>query len=95
MVPALFPGDRLLVLPARQLRIGDVVAVPDPRRPDRLLVKRVVGVDQIDASVMVAGDNSEASTDSRTFGPVAPDAVVGRAVYRYVPAERAGRIRRR
>jgi nickel-type superoxide dismutase maturation protease len=95
MVPTMFPGDRLLVWPVRQLRIGDVVAVPDPRRPDRLLVKRVVAVDQVDATLMVAGDNSEASTDSGTFGPVGRDAVVGRAVYRYVPVERAGRIRRR
>ena len=94
MTPTLLPGDRLLVLPARTLRIGDVVAVPDPRQPERLLVKRVVGVDRRTAAVTVAGDNPDASTDSATFGPVARQSVVGRAIYRYHPPERTGRIRR-
>jgi nickel-type superoxide dismutase maturation protease len=93
MVPTLLPGDRLLVVPARRVRIGELVAVSDPRQRDRLLVKRVLSVNEVDATLMVAGDNPEASTDSCTFGPVGRDAVVGRAVYRYLPAGRAGRLK--
>jgi nickel-type superoxide dismutase maturation protease len=94
MLPTLLPGDRILVLRARHLRVGDVVAVSDPRMPERLLIKRVVSVDELNANVMVAGDNPDASTDSTTFGPVARGAVVGRAVYRYAPSARAARLTR-
>ncbi len=92
MVPGLLPGDRLLVVPVRRLRPGQVVAVPDPRHPARLLVKRVAAVDRSGARVTVLGDNPPASTDSRDFGPVPRASVVGRAVYRYAPAGRAGRL---
>ena len=88
MRPALTPGDRLLVVRLRP-RAGDVVALRDPRT-GRTIVKRVASVDG--ASVVVLGDNAEASTDSRTFGPVELSAVLGRAVYRYAPTARAGRI---
>jgi hypothetical protein len=69
-----------------------VVAVVDPRDRERVLVKRV---DSVDADgVTVVGDNPAASTDSRTFGAVDPTLVLGRAVYRYWPAARRGRLHR-
>jgi type IV secretory pathway protease TraF len=52
------------------------------------MVKRVAG--RGDGGVTVLGDNAGASTDSRAFGPVAPGAVRGRAVYRYFPDSRRG-----
>lgn len=91
MEPTLAPGDRLLAVRARRVRAGDVVAVRDPRRPDRILVKRVGAV--LEDGVVVRGDNESASTDSRRFGPVEPGAVVGRVVRRYAPAWRAGPVR--
>jgi len=91
MRPALEPGDRVLVLPLRA-RTGDVVALRDPREPTRVIVKRVHAVTE--AGVEVRGDNAPVSTDSRMFGSVARDAILGRAVYRYAPAARAGRVRR-
>jgi nickel-type superoxide dismutase maturation protease len=99
MVPALLPGDRLVVVgrsrwsrlmaSGRWPAIGEVVAVRDPRRVDRLLVKRISAVDPAEGTVTVLGD-APASTDSRTFGPVPRSSVVGRAVYRYAPAVRVG-----
>ncbi len=90
MRPALEPGDRLLVVRGRRPRPGDVVAVAEPREGGRLVVKRVAEVDG--AGVTVLGDNAGASTDSRHYGPVAPGAVRGRAVWRYWPESRRGRL---
>ena len=90
MLPTLSPGDHVIAV-RRRVRAGDVAAVRDPRAPSRILVKRVERVDA-NGAVTVAGDNPDASTDSRHFGPVAPALVVGRVVYRYSPSDRAGRV---
>ncbi len=39
---------------------------------------------------VVLGDNQTASRDSRHFGPVPESSIVGRVVWRYLPAERHG-----
>ena len=92
MSPTLVPGDRLLVVRTRRVRRGDLVAVPDPRERGRTIVKRVELVEG--EAVTVLGDNPGASTDSRVFGPVDRRDLRGRAVYRYWPEERRGRIGR-
>jgi nickel-type superoxide dismutase maturation protease len=92
MGPALAPGDRLLVLRTRRLRARDIVAIPDPRDPDRTMIKRIDSVDRND--VRVLGDNADASTDSRHFGPVRRHDVRGRAFYRYAPQSRRGKLTR-
>ena len=92
MLPALEPGDRLVVLWVGRPRPGDLVALHDPREPARLVVKRVTAVGPEGVSVL--GDNPGASTDSRTYGPVPRRLVRGRAVYRYWPAPRRGRLPR-
>ena len=85
MEPGLLEGDHLLVWRTRRVAPGQVVAV---EREGRLIVKRVVAIGP--EGVTVLGDNPGQSTDSRHFGPVAKADVVGRAVYRYAPAGRAG-----
>lgn len=87
MVPTFQPGDRLLVLRiGRRPRIGDAVVLVDPRTygsaDEREVVKRVT--DQFaDGSLEVAGDNLQASTDSRTFGPVPKSHYRGRVLRKY------------
>ena len=98
MVPTLLPGDRVLVWrgvgPLKpSVRVRDLVALRDPRDPERVMVKRVAGVAGTEVSVL--GDNEAASTDSRHFGPVGDTAILGRVVYRYLPDERRGRLRTR
>ncbi|HUR18744.1 MAG TPA: nickel-type superoxide dismutase maturation protease [Acidimicrobiales bacterium] len=88
MLPALRPGDRLLVVRTTRARPGQIVLVDDPRRRWCPLVKRVETVHA--GMVVVTGDNTAASTDSRVFGPVK---VRSRAVYRYHPAGRTGWLR--
>jgi nickel-type superoxide dismutase maturation protease len=92
MRPTLVPGDRVIVVRARQLRRGDLVALRDPRDRARTIVKRVVAVDGDEVTVL--GDNPDRSTDSRVFGPVHRAGIRGRAVYRYAPEGRRGRLDR-
>ena len=98
MVPALLPGDHVVMVrglgPWRpRLRVGDLVALVDPRHPGRMMVKRVAGVEA--GQVVVRGDNEAGSTDSRHFGPVSPGDIQGRVVYRYHPEDRRGWLGRR
>ncbi len=86
MQPTLQPGDRLLVLRTPRARPGQLVAVPDPRQPDRTLIKRVAAA--AGETLTVRGDNPVASTDSRSFGPVGRSRIRGRPVIRYFPAGR-------
>jgi inner membrane protease subunit 1 len=83
MLPTLRPGDRLLVARIGHAHEGDLVVVRDPRSPSRLVCKRVVSADA--RHIVVRGDNPDASTDSRAFGPVPVEWVIGRVLRRYYP----------
>jgi signal peptidase I len=130
MVPALWPGDRIVVWrpPARlwKPKRGDIVLVRwNAGMP--AMIKRVVGTPgeriviesgrvSIDGVVLLEpylpapytprrtfsewdlendeyfllGDNRVRSADSRRFGPVRCDSILGRAWYRTAPETRAG-----
>jgi len=96
MVPTLDPGDWLLVDPDafrdRTPTSGELVLVPDPRQPSRLLVKRVAAVHDDGRELFVAGDAHDESTDSRTFGSVTTSTIQGRPWFRYWPLRRIGHI---
>ena len=72
------------------MRPGDIVAASDPRQPARPVLKRVVDISR--EGVFLLGDNPEHSTDSRQFGPVPIRSVRGKAIYRYAPPARAGKL---
>jgi nickel-type superoxide dismutase maturation protease len=91
MQPALRPGDRLLIATWLRPRRGDIVLLRDPEAFSTLIVKRVASVTP-DGNLDVRGDNPNVSRDSRFFGHVPRALVLGRAVYRYLPAERRGRL---
>jgi len=93
MHPALFPGDRVLVSRWARVQAGDIAVVRDPDYSRRLLVKRVA--ERTSAGLVVRGDNPNVSRDSRVFGPVAHHLVLGKVVWRYLPADRRGRIEAR
>jgi nickel-type superoxide dismutase maturation protease len=93
MAPALAPGDRLLVeswsFRRRRPRPGEIVVAGDPRMPRRELVKRVAALQ--DDRLALRGD-APLSTDSRIFGPLPVSAVRWRAIVRYWPLDRIGRL---
>jgi nickel-type superoxide dismutase maturation protease len=92
MAPTLAPGDRLLVDPGAYRRrppdVGDVVVLVDPQDPGRWLVKRVASVDRVGSAVEVRGDAVSRARDSRRFGPVPFNAIIGRAYRLYFPRDR-------
>ena len=83
MAPSLRPGDGLLATPYWPVRAGQIRCLPDPRRADRWLVKRVATTGG--GLMRVLSDNrSIATADSRSFGAV-PTADTYRVLVR-IPA---------
>ena len=78
MRPALKPGDFVFAKtslgPAWMPEVGDIVVCKHPHH-DRLLIKRVT--DLVGGRVVVRGDNPLESTDSRSFGPLPREAILG------------------
>ncbi len=99
MLPTLRPGDLVFVrrVPAAALRPGDLVAARPASLGGRALVKRLVGLPAEHVRVndqrweltadqyFLLGDRPGDSTDSRSFGPVRPDEIVGRVDFRLWP----------
>ena len=87
MTPTLQPDDFLAVrrLRSGEPRAGQLVVI---RTGEQEIVKRVVvPSDRVLAAdeYWVEGDNADASTDSRTDGPVLRQAIVGVVRARYKP----------
>jgi len=86
MRPLLKPGDEVLVNPGAYQQMpptpGDIVVVQHPYRTDLRLVKRVAAV-LADGSCVIYGDNPSESTDSRSFGAVVPEQILGRVTSRF------------
>jgi signal peptidase I len=108
MSPVLAPGDWLLLDPTTRSwpRRGSVVVFREPDG-DILAIKRVAAGPgdrvRIPAGILhlgpreawLLGDNAAVSVDSRRYGPVTLDALVGRVWFRYGPTRRIGPMRRR
>ncbi len=91
MEPALRDGDWILVTTlGGPPRVGEIVLAKDPRQPERLVLKRVAAVEN--GAFVLLGDRPEESTDSRVFGPVPHEDILGRAVLRYGPLGRIGTL---
>ena len=86
MIPQLLPGDEVLVNPCayrHQIPLeGDIVLAQRPDRPDVMMIKRVSSIAE-DGRIILLGDNHDASTDSRTFGPVALIHVKGKVTSKF------------
>jgi nickel-type superoxide dismutase maturation protease len=91
MQPTLQPGDRLLVArrALSKFACGDLVVLREPDRHLTFAIKRVAALDA-NGDVTVAADNANVSRDSRDYGAVPRNLMVGKPIYRYLPAHRRG-----
>ena len=109
MAPTLHDGDLVLVNPSPQpqvLRRGELIAARPAAMGGRALVKRLIGVphDRVeldgrqwqlgDGEYFLLGDCADESTDSRQFGPVRRDELLGSVDIRLWPWRRLRPFRR-
>ncbi len=104
MAPFLKPGELVIVKERVRhraaLRRGDVVVVRPSRLGGKACVKRIVGLPRHTVRAgartwrlgadeyILLGDNQEDSLDSRAFGPVKTEELVGRVWIRLWPPTR-------
>ncbi|NKQ37236.1 MAG: nickel-type superoxide dismutase maturation protease [Chloroflexi bacterium] len=86
MLPLLQPGDEVLVdthaYRQRPPAPGDLVVARHPYQTGVKLVKRVQDVDE-HGRCLLTGDNPLYSSDSRAFGRIAPENILGRVTSRF------------
>ncbi len=91
MAPTLTDGQWWVARRTSTCRPGDVIVFDHPTRSGMVAVKRVIRREP--GGWWVEGDNGDASTDSRTFGVLPADHVLGRLIWRYRPLPwRAGSL---
>ena len=82
MWPTLKPKDRVIVRPLDQHAalpaIGAIVVCLHPQQPSRQVIKRLHAVE--DTQLTILGDCPDASTDSRQWGGVPKEYLVGEVV---------------
>ena len=80
MEPILRPGDYVIVNRLAYVfgnpTKNDVIVLRDPLQKDKFLIKRIADIR--DSEYFVIGDNKEISHDSRHFGPVESNSIVGK-----------------
>lgn len=90
MLPVFTSKDYLLVFKSRSVKSGDYVVFCDPRESKRKLLKKVSKVKS--KEIFVEGLNRNESTDSRIFGWVNKDLIVGKVFVRYYPVFGRGKF---
>lgn len=84
------PGERVAIHDGKVFVNGEPLDEPYLCQPTRGHMDEIVVPER---HVFVLGDNRSASNDSRTFGPVSYEAIVGRAWLSYWPPDRIGLVR--
>tara|TARA_Y100000589_G_C27157125_1_gene631257 strand:- start:1046 stop:1342 length:297 start_codon:yes stop_codon:yes gene_type:complete len=78
MIPSLCDGDlvffRKYYVNKSDLKIGDIIIFNHPSKKIRL-IKRIKAIKQF--SIEVSGDNQLYSTDSKSFGAIQKEKVIG------------------
>ncbi|MBI3033802.1 S26 family signal peptidase [Candidatus Woesearchaeota archaeon] len=78
MEPAFRQGERVLLFKTRKVKIGDVIVFSNPGMD---CIKRVCAING--DSLFVEGDNKLHSTDSRDYGAVRKEQVIGKVILNY------------
>lgn len=92
------PGDMVRIESNGDVYVNDIL-IDEPYIADRTVLWdngfTKAGVPYVveDNFLYVMGDNRPRSSDSREFGPITFDSVVGNVFYRYLPPPKAGQIK--
>jgi len=82
MYPTICDGDTLFIDPraysSNVPRVDEIVVARHPYVKDMLMVKRIRAVHHDGTAIDLAGDNPDESTDSRGFGNLNVESLVGR-----------------
>jgi nickel-type superoxide dismutase maturation protease len=80
MLPTFKNGDEILVSITKTFSVGDVVYTKHPFKSSLKIIKRISKFED-DGSVFILGDNLADSTDSRTFGAIPKDNIIGKVAF--------------
>ena len=81
MLPTLESGDVVLLDKTGELKVGDLVLSDHPYRSSVRIIKRISEITP-EGRFVLTGDNPAESSDSRTFGAVSIELMLGRVVCR-------------
>ena len=81
MEPSLKDGQFALLRKTKKAKLGDILVFRDPEHEKRILVKRVQAL--LKEGYFVIGDNISESRDSRKFGTVDFDRVIGKVIMKF------------
>ena len=85
MEPLLKPGEEILIdINAYQKsapEIGEIIVALHPYRPNFPIVKRIISIDNGD--FFLQGDNTVESQDSRYYGAIKLDRIIGKVICRF------------
>lgn len=86
MQPLLQPGEEILINPYAYKKalpqINDLVVAIHPNKEDLEIVKRISHITE-EGTFFLLGDNLNHSTDSRGFGTISLDKIVGKVSCRF------------
>ena len=86
MQPLLQPGEEVVINPDAYKKalpqVNDVVVAIHPSKESLEIVKRISSISE-DGKFFLLGDNLDCSTDSRSFGTVSLENIVGKVTSRF------------
>ncbi|MBU0690213.1 nickel-type superoxide dismutase maturation protease [bacterium] len=79
MLPLLSPNDEVLITVKSNVSLqrGDIVVAKHPDDKDFILIKQIASIAE-DGKIELIGLNQEESTDSREFGEVSREQIIGK-----------------
>jgi nickel-type superoxide dismutase maturation protease len=79
MLPTLKNGGEVLVKTGEKLQIGDIVIANHPFKKSVVIIKRIEKI-STSGKLFLVGDNPSESTDSRSFGEISAESIIGKVV---------------